>query len=148
MAQSTSFIIFVGALLINSLSYCSTGNLYCVTPTASFPHISAKCIARSQSMHKRPDIISPPTSTVVFLAGEHSLSTNITVANVVGLTMVGELSLNKVATIFCSGSVVLSFTDMVDFKIFSLVFTSCSRKYDTPPVSNYALLLQSTWYLN
>ena len=84
---------------------------------------------------------------MVFLAGEHSLSTSITVANAVGLTMVGELSLNNVATIVCSESVGLSFTSMVDFKIFSLVFTACSREiYDTPPVSNYALLLQSTWY--
>ena len=83
---------------------------------------------------------------MVFLSGEHNLSTNITVANVVRLTMLGELSLNNVATIVCSGSVGLSFTSMVDFKILSLVFTACSREYDTPPVSNYALLLQSTWY--
>ena len=83
---------------------------------------------------------------MVFLPGDHSLSTNITVANVVGLTMLGELSLSNVATIVCNGSVGLSFTSMVDFKILSLAFTSCSREYDTPPVSNYALVLRSTWH--
>ena len=150
MAQSTLFIILVATLLINSLSYCSTGNLYCVTPTAtacsSCPQNSAKCTTLSKYAQKARHYFTS-NSTMVFLSGEHSLSTSITVANAVGLTMVGELSLNNVATIVCSESVGLSFTSMVDFKIFSLVFTACSREiYDTPPVSNYALLLQSTWY--
>ena len=80
---------------------------------------------------------------MVFLPDDHTLDTNITVANVAGLTMCGESSSGNRATIVCSGSVGLSFTSMVDFKIDSLSFTSCSRN-GIPPASNYALLLQST----
>ena len=66
---------------------------------------------------------------MVFLPGDHDLDTNITVANVTRLTLRGESSSGNRATVVCSRSVGLSFTSMVDFKIDSLAFTSCSRKY-------------------
>ena len=68
-------------------------------------------------------------TTTVFLQGDHTLDTNITVANVDRLTMCGESSSGNMATIVCSGSVGLSFTRMVDLKIDSLAFTSCNTKY-------------------
>ena len=82
-------------------------------------------------------------------------STNIIVANVAGLTMCGEFSSGNRAIVVCSGSVGLSFSSMVDFKIDSLAFTSCRGEYGpvTPPslpsfltANNVhaALLLQST----
>ena len=46
---------------------------------------------------------------MVFLPGDHTLDTNITVANVTRLTMRGESSSGKIATVVCSGSVGLSF---------------------------------------
>ena len=64
---------------------------------------------------------------MVFLPGDHALDTNITVSNVDKLTMCGESSSGNRATVVCSGSVGLSFTSMVEFKMYSLDFTSCSR---------------------
>ena len=66
---------------------------------------------------------------MVFLPGDHTLDTNITATEVAGLTMHGESSSGNRATVVCSGSVGLSFTSMVDLKIHSLAFTSCSRRY-------------------
>ena len=83
---------------------------------------------------------------MVFLPGSHVLDTNVTVSNVVGLTMHGESSSGNKATIVCNGLVGFSFTSMVKLKIDSLAFTSCSRKYSGSSFSNYALLLQSTQY--
>ena len=85
---------------------------------------------------------------MVFLPGDHTLDTNITVANVTGLTMRGESSSGNRATVVCSGSVGLSFTSMKEFKVDSLAFTFCSRNYSYPPnvVSYFTLLLQSTQY--
>ena len=89
---------------------------------------------------------------MVFLPGHHVLDANVTVANVTRLTMRGESSSGKIATVVCSGSVGLSFISIVDFKIDSLSFTSCSRKYngtlpDIPATAVYvALLLQSIQY--
>ena len=89
---------------------------------------------------------------MVFLSGDHALDMNITVAKATRLTMHGESSSGNIATIVCSGSVGLSFTSMVDFKIYSLAFTSCSRKYAIalpryPSATIYvALFLQSTQY--
>ena len=87
---------------------------------------------------------------MVFLPGNHALDTNITVANVARLTMHGESSSGNIATVVCDGLVGLSFSCMVDFKIYSLSFTSCSRKYAiTLPglpvaIANVTLLLHST----
>ena len=49
---------------------------------------------------------------MVFLPGDHTLDTNITVANVAGLTLHGESSSGNGATVVCSGSVGLSFTSI------------------------------------
>ena len=88
---------------------------------------------------------------MVFLPGDHTLDTNITVANVAMLTMCGESSSGNRAIIVCSGLVGLNFTSMVEFKIHSLAFTSCSGlKYaiispDYHIAPTYAVLhLQST----
>ena len=82
---------------------------------------------------------------MVFLPGDHTLDTNITVANVTRLTMCGESSSENRATIVCNGSVGLSFTSMVNLQIVSLTFTFCSRKlHGTDHIGNYALLLRST----
>ena len=84
---------------------------------------------------------------MIFLPGDHTLDTNITVANVARLTMHGEPSSGKIATVVCNGSVGLNFTSMMEFKIYFLAFTSCSRSYGTLPASfNYALLLRSIRY--
>ena len=83
---------------------------------------------------------------MVFLPGDHVLDRNITVVNVVNLTMVGKSSSGNLPTIICSGPVGLSFISMVDFKMFSLAFSSCSRKDSGLSAIHYALLLQSTQY--
>ena len=80
---------------------------------------------------------------MVFLPGDHVLDMNITVANVTRLTMRGESSSGTVATIVCSGSVGLSFKNMAEFKVDSLVFTSCSGDSARHSASKYALLLES-----
>ena len=80
---------------------------------------------------------------MLFLSGDHVLDMNITVANVTRLTMHGESSSGNTATIVCSGSVGFLFTNMVDLKIDSLAFTSCSREY---PEFFSGLFLHSTHY--
>ena len=91
---------------------------------------------------------------MVFLPGDHVLNMSITVSNVTRLMMCGEFSSGNRATVVCSGPVGLSFTNMMELKMYSLAFTSCSRLlryaitvpgFPSDPV--YAVLdLQSTQY--
>ena len=83
---------------------------------------------------------------MVFLPGDHVLDSNVTVVNVARLTMRGEYSSDNIATVVRNGSVGFSFTNMVDFNIYSLAFTSYNRfwSYVSQPASNSALFLQST----
>ena len=145
MAKTASLVL-VAVLLINS---CSAENVYCVTPTAiscSFcPRNSTHCATLSEYGREAKSYFTSNT-TMVFLPGQHTLDLNITVTNVARLTMRRNFSANDVAMIVCNGSVGLSFSSMVEFKINFLHFRSCSKKYDMPPASNYALLLQSTQY--
>ena len=143
MAHST--LVLVAALLINILSYCSAGKVYCVTPTAtscsSCPH-NIHCATLSEYAQKA-ELYFTSNTTMVYLPGGHVLDKNITVANVARLTMHGESSSGNRATVVCNGSVGLCFTNTVDLKIDSLVFTSCSRKY---PGFSSGLFLQSAHY--
>ena len=130
MAQS---VVLVVALLIGVLYYCSAENVYCVTPTptscSSCPHNSIHCATLSEYAQEVETYFSSNT-TMVFLSGVHALATNITVtANIARLTMEGKSSSGNLPTVVCSGSVGFSFTSIVDFKIHSLAFTSCSRTY-------------------
>ena len=152
MAHST--LVLVTALLINILSYFSAENVYCVTPTAtscSSCHHNTHCATLSEYAQEA-ELYFTSNTTIVFLPGDHVLDANITVANVTRLTMRGESSSGNRATVVCRGSVGLCFTSMVEFKMYSLDFTSCSRllRYaftvpDFPLIPIYAALdLQST----
>ena len=148
MVQPTSIVI-VAALLTNTLSYCSAENVYCVTPTAtscsSCPPNSTNCTTLSEYAHEA-ELYFTSNTTMVFLPGDHVLDVNITVANVSSLTMRGVSFSDIIATVVRNGSVGFSFTNMVDFTIHSLAFTSYNRSwsYGSHPASNSALLLQST----
>ena len=125
MAQSMPFIVLVAALLIATLSCCSAENVYCVTPTAtscsSCPHNSTNCTTLSEYAEEA-ELYFTSNTTMVFLPGDHTLDTNITVANVTCLTMHGESSLGNIAKVVCNGSVGFLFSDMEHFIIHSLAF--------------------------
>ena len=149
MPRSTPSIFLVAALLISTLSYSSAGKVYCVTPTAtscsSCPD-STNCTTLSKYAQDT-ELYFTSNTTMVFLPGDHALHTNITVTNIARLTMQGEASSGNISKVVCNGSVGLSFTNMVEFKVYSLEFTACSRSSGgPPPIRCYALLLQSTQY--
>ena len=149
MAQSTPSIALVATLLISTLSYCSAENVYCVTPTAtscsSCPHNSTNCATLSEYAQEA-ELYFTSATTMMFLPGDHVVDRNITVANVTRLTMRGESSSGNIATIVRNGSFGFRFTNMVEFNIHSLAFTSYNRywSYDSHPASNSALFFQST----
>ena len=142
-------IVLVTALLINTLSYCSAENVYCVTPTAtscsSCPHNSANCTTLSEYAQEA-ELYFTSNTTMVFLPGEHTLGRTILVSNVTRLTMCGESSSDNIATVVRNGSVGFSFTNMEDLTIYSLAFTSYNRSwnYGSHLASSSALFLQST----
>ena len=129
MIQSVTFNVLVAALLINTPSFCCAENVYCVTPTgtlcSSCPHNSIHCATLSKYAHEA-ELHFTPNTTMVFLPGDHVLDRNVAVANVARLTMCG-FSLDSIATVVCNPSVGFSFSSMVDFRIYSLAFTSYSR---------------------
>ena len=149
VAQSASFVALVAALLINTLSYCSAKNVYCVTPTAnscsSCPH-DTHCATLSEYAQEA-ELYFTSDTTMVFLPGDHVLDRNTIVANVSRLTMRGESSSDNIATIVRNGSVGFSFTNMVDFNILSLAFSSYnwSFSYGSHPASNSALILKNSY---
>ena len=144
-----AFIPLVAALLINTLSYSSAENMYCVTPTASScsscPHNSTHCATLTEYAQEA-ELYFTYNTTMVFLPGDHVLDTNITVANISRLTMHGHSSVANTATVVRNGSVGFSFTNMMELNISSLAFTSYNKSlsYDSHHASNSALLLQST----
>ena len=152
MGQSMPFTVLATALLIATLSCCSAENVYCVTPTAtscsSCPHNSTNCTTLSEYA-RETELYFTSNTTMVFLPGDHTLDTNITVTNVTRLTMCGESSSGNRATVVCNGSVGFLFSNMERFIIHSLAFTACSRTYTIEALdiaSLISLVLPSTQY--
>ena len=152
VARSTLLLVLITELLLYNLHYCSAENVYCVTPTAtscsSCPPNSINCTTLNEYAQEA-EMYFTSNTTMVFLPGDHALDTNITVANVVRLTICGESSSGNRTTVVCKGSVGLTFTSTKDLKLCSLAFTFCSRNYGSSNYllpSNYALLLQSAQY--
>ena len=147
MARTSSVIMLAAAIFINTLSCCSTGKVHCVTSTdtsCSFcPQNYSHCATLSEYAQESKLFFTSNT-TMVFLAGNHVLGENITVENLTRLAMYGDSYVGNKATIVCNGSYGLSFTNMVELRIYSLAFTSCNRHYGNFQVGNYALRLQST----
>ena len=136
MAQSPAFIALVAGVFINTLSYCYAENMYCVTPTiascSSCPPNSTNCTTLSEYAQEA-NLYFTSNTTMVFLPGDHTLDTNITVANVARLTMCRESFQGNGASIVCNVLVGFSFTSMVELKIYSLAFKYCRRNYSRPP---------------
>ena len=128
-ADFTSFIVLVAALLINTLSSCSAENVYCVTPTvtscSSCPH-NTHCATLSEYAQEA-ELYFTSNTTMEFLPGDHVLDRTVTVDNVARLTMRGESSSGNIATVVRNGSVGFSFTNMVDFNIYFVAFTTYNR---------------------
>ena len=146
MAQSK---VLLSALLINILSYCSAENVCCVRPNtttcSSCPQNYTHCATLSEYAQEE-ELYFISNTTMVFLPGNHTLDTNITVVNIDGLTLRGESAPGNSATVICNGSVGLSFTRVMDFKMYSLAFSFCSRSFDSTLYSSFALLLVSIEY--
>ena len=132
MVQSTLFLALVAAVLNINFPCCSAENVYCVTPTAtscpSCPPNSTNCTMLSEYAQEA-ELYFTSNTIMVFLPGDHTLDKNITVANKARLTMCGESSSGNIATVVCNGPVGLNFLNMVELKMYSLAFTSCSRIY-------------------
>ena len=131
MCSISLIAVLVAALLTNTLSYCSAENVYCVIPFAtscsSCPH-NNHCATLSEYA-QAAELYFTSNTTLVFLPGDHVLDRYITVANITRLMMHGESSSGTIATVVSKGQVGWHFTSMVDFKIHSLIFTSCNRKH-------------------
>ena len=150
MIHFTPFIDRVAALLLSTLSCCSSENVFCVTPTgtscSTCTHISTHYATLSEYAQQAKSYFTSNT-TMVFMSGDHTLDVNVTVANISRLTMCGESSSGYVATVVCNGSVGIGFTSVVDLEILSLSFIYCGRSFDkyTPNIK-YSLLLESIQY--
>ena len=154
MTISIPSIVLVTVLFINALSYCSTENVYCVTPTAtscsSCPQNSTHCTTLSEYAQEA-ELYFTSNTTMVFLPVDHVLDADITIANIARLTMRGESSSgNDRPTVVCSGPVGLKFTNIMNFKVQFLAFISCSRTYNISlDVLNFASLIPGFgWHLH
>ena len=145
MAWPISFTLPVVELLIVT-SYCSAEKVHCVTPnatTCSSCPPNTHCATLSEYAHET-EMYFTSNTTIVFLPGDHVLDRNITVVNVARLTMRGESSSESITTVVRNGPVGFNLSNMVDFNMYSLAFTSSNRSWGYGPASSFALFLQST----
>ena len=121
MVQGPPFIgVCLAALLIIILSYYSTENVYCITPTvtscSSCPYNSANCTTLSQYAQESKMYFTSNT-TMVSCQVTHVLDRNVGVANVTKLTTCGDSSSSNVAIIVWIWPVGFSFTNVTNLSV-------------------------------
>ena len=114
-------------------------------PPYAHPALTLQPTALSEYAHEA-EMYFTSNTTMLLLPGDHVLDINITIGNVARLTMCGVSFSDRIATVVRNGSVGFSFTNMVDFNMYSLAFTSYNRSWScgSHPTSTSALFFQST----
>ena len=130
--------------------FCSQEDTYYIKPLSNATCTSAQfCITLSEFAQYN----STPTknTTLMFLPGEHTLGTNISVADTNSYSLLGVL---QNATVKCEENVGFMFSNMLYIRIHHIVFTSCGIQrsvgiddviYDPPRVitQKFALFMDS-----
>ena len=114
------------ALWLVIMSVCSAQSTYYVKPTPDTVCPTPPCLTLSQCVEWANGHLFPSNTTLVFLPGDHSLESNLAIANASRFVMIADNSafLHK-TTVVCNGLAAFVFIGISDLQIHGLVFRNC-----------------------
>ena len=128
MAGSPWFKILVTAAILLPLLICS-GRICYVKPTLDTPCPADPCFTLSEYA-QQPDLYLTSNTTLLLLPGDHFLSVNFTVENIIGFKIRAQLSSsieNHTIQIVCQELVGFTFRNVSCMTMYGLIFNSCGK---------------------
>ena len=127
MAHPNYSLLVLWLYYVVIMSACSAQSTYYVKPTPDTVCPTMPCLTLSLCVEWANDHLFPSNTTLVFLPGDHSLESNLSIVNASKLVMLAGNStyLPKTTTIVCNGLIAFMFQNISDLQIHGLEFRNC-----------------------
>ena len=139
--------IYILVLTVTVLALPSTGTILTIKPRSNTPCPNNLCFTLSEYAQHNPRYFSSSNITLQFLSGNHILASNLIIANIQHLDILGDATSLTSTRIKCTGSNVgFAVRNISEVRVHDITFTDCgiSRHiYILHPPSSTATRLQT-----
>ena len=120
--------VFTLVLTVIALALSSTATILTVKPSSTTPCDNDPCITLSEYVQNHTEYFNSSNITLQFLPGNHTLVSNLTIANIQYLDILGNGTSLTPSRVECSGSNVgIEFRNISEVTVADMTFTSCGR---------------------
>ena len=117
-------------LTVIVLALPSTGTILTVQPNSTTPCDNEPCFTLSEYVQNGSKYFNTSNITLQFLPGNHTLDSNLTIADIQHLNILGSGSSPTPSRVGCTGSNVgFEFRNISEVRVRDMTFTSCERSH-------------------
>ena len=121
--QQTTYTLI---LTVTVLALPSTGTILTIKPSSNTPCLNNLCLTLSEYAQNQPQYFSSSNITLQFLPGNHTLASNLIIANIQHLDILGDTTSLTSSRIKCSDSNVgFEFRNISKVRVRDMTFTYC-----------------------
>ena len=150
MTPHQSMLTLVLTVIVLALP--STGTILTVKPNSTTPCDDEPCLTLSEYVQNRSKYFITSNITLQFLPGNHTLDSNLTIADIQQLNIVGNTTLLTPSRVECTVSNVgFEFRNISEVRVRDMTFTFCGRLHTIYIVRsrsvNYAVRFESVEHI-
>ena len=121
--QQTMFTLILTVMV---LALPSNGTILTIKPSSNTPCLNNLCLTLSEYAQYKPQHFSNSNITLQFLPGNHTLASNLIIANIQRLDILGDATSLTPSRIKCSDSNVgFEFRNISEVRVRDMTFTYC-----------------------
>ena len=126
MTPHQSMLTLVLAVMVLALP--STGTILTVKPNSTTPCDNEPCFTVSEYVKNHSKYFNTSNITLQFLPGDHTLDSNLTIADIQQLNIVGNTTSLTPSRVECTGfNVGFEFRNISEVRVRDMTFTFCGR---------------------
>ena len=130
MTPHQSMLTLVLTVIVLALP--STGTILTVQPNSTTPCDNEPCFTLSEYVQNRSKYFNTSNITLQFLPGDHTLDSNLIIADIQHLNILGNGSSPTPSRVECTGSNVgFEFRKISEVRVRDMTFTLCGRSHTT-----------------
>ena len=127
-SQQTMFTLI---LTVAVLALPTTGTILTIKPSSNAPCLNNPCLTLFEYAQHHSQYFSSPNITLQLLPGNHTLASNLIIANIQRLDILGDATSLTPSTIKCSDSNVgFAFRNISEVRVHDMTFTSCGISHN------------------
>ena len=126
--QQTMFTLILTVMV---LALPSNGTILAIKPSSNTPCLNNLCLTLAEYAQYKPQHFSNSNITLQFLSGNHTLASNLIIANIQRLDILGDATSLTPSRIKCSDSIVgFAFRNISEVRVCDMIFTHCGISHN------------------